>query len=67
MKPIKESGEVSLIPAIQSLINRGGKVYAVELRNEEKRIDIGNAKLYWEALDATYRLCGGERSSSTTA
>lgn len=67
VKPIKESGEVSLIPAIQSLINRGGKVYAVELRNEEKRIDIGNAKLYWEALDATYKLCGGERSSSTTA
>lgn len=67
MEPNKESGEVSLIPAIQSLINGGGKVYAVELGRGEKRIDIGNTKLYWEALDATYKLCGGERSSSTTA
>lgn len=67
VKPNEESGEVSLIPAIQSLINGGGKVYAVELSKEEKRIDIGNTKLYWEALDATYKLCGGERASSTTA
>jgi len=67
VKPIKESGEVSLIPAIQSLINGGGKVYAVELLEGEKRIDIGNTELYWEALDATYKLYGGERSSLTTA
>lgn len=67
VEPDEESGEVSLIPAIQSLIDKGGKVYAVELRRGEKRIDIGNTKLYWKALDATYKLCGGERSSSTTA
>jgi len=67
VQPDKESGEVSLIPAIQSLVNAGGKVYAVELRKEEKRIDIGNTRLYWEALDATYKLCGGEKSSPTTA
>ena len=67
VEPNKESGEVSLIPAIQSLIDEGGTVYAVELRRGEKRIDIGNTKLYWEALDATYKLCGGERSSLTTA
>jgi len=63
VEPNKESGEVSLIPAIQSLINGGGKVYAVELQREEKRIDIGNPKLYWQALNATYKLFGGERSS----
>lgn len=67
VKPDEKSGEVSLIPAIQSLINEGGRVYAVELRRGEKRIDIGNTELYWEALDATYKLCGGERPSSTTA
>ncbi len=63
VKANKESGEVSLIPAIQSLINGGGRVYAVELQKEEKRIDIGNARLYWQALDATYKLYGGARSS----
>jgi len=67
VKPNEKSGEVSLIPAIQSLINMGGRVYAVELRRGEKRIDIGNTKLYWQALDFTYKLCGGEKSSSTTA
>jgi len=67
VEPDKESGEVSLIPAIQSLIKGGGKVYAVELRRGEKRIDIGNTKLYWQALNATYKLFGGERASSTTA
>jgi len=63
VEPNKESGEASLIPAIQSLINGGGKVYAVELRKGEKRIDIGNASLYWEALNTTYKLYGGEKSS----
>ncbi|NIR87387.1 NTP transferase domain-containing protein [Candidatus Bathyarchaeota archaeon] len=67
VEPDKESGEVSLIPAIQSLIDGGGRVYAVELRRGERRIDIGNAKLYWQALDATYKLCGGRKSSLTNA
>jgi len=58
VKPDKESGEVSLIPAIQSIIDRGGKVYAVELQEEERRIDIGNAELYRQALDTTYELYG---------
>ncbi len=63
VEPDKESGEVSLIPAIQSLINGGGRVYAVELQRKEKRIDIGNPKLYWQAMNATYKLFGGEESS----
>jgi len=58
VKPDKESGEISLIPAIQSLIDMGGKVYAVELQEEERRIDIGNAELYREALDTTHQLYG---------
>jgi UTP--glucose-1-phosphate uridylyltransferase len=55
VKPLKESGEISLIPAIQALINKGGKVYAVELQPKEKRIDIGNAEKYREALNITYQ------------
>ena len=60
VKPIEKSGEVSLIPAIQSLIDRGGKVYAVELRREEKRIDIGNTDMYWKALKTTHEFYVGQ-------
>ncbi len=60
VKPNEKSGEVSLIPAIQSLINRGGKVYAVELRREEKRIDIGNTDMYWKALKTTHEFYVGQ-------
>jgi len=55
VEPLKESGEVSLIPAIQALVNKGGRVYALELQPEEKRIDIGNAEKYREALNITYK------------
>jgi UTP--glucose-1-phosphate uridylyltransferase len=55
VKPLKEGGEISLIPAIQAIINKGGKVYAVELKPEEKRIDIGNAEKYREALNITFQ------------
>jgi len=55
VKPLQKSGEISLIPAIQALINKGGKVYAVELQPNEKRIDIGNAEKYREALNITHQ------------
>lgn len=51
-----ENNEVQLTDAIQGLINRGGDVYAVELRGDEKRIDIGTPNSYWRALTATYNL-----------
>jgi len=63
VKPLKESGEISLIPAIQALINKGGKVYAVELQPEEKRIDIGSAEKYREALNITYRHYSGSKKT----
>jgi UTP--glucose-1-phosphate uridylyltransferase len=63
VKPLKESGEISLIPAIQALIKKGGKVYAVELQAEERRIDIGNAEKYREALNITYQYYGGSRKT----
>jgi UTP--glucose-1-phosphate uridylyltransferase len=60
VKPLKKSGEVSLIPAIQSLIDRGGKVYAVELHRGEKRIDIGNTDMYWKALKTSHEFYVGQ-------
>ena len=63
VKPLKESGEISLIPAIQALINKGGKVYAVELQPNEKRIDIGNAEKYREALNITHQFYSGSKKT----
>lgn len=60
VKPNEKSGEMSLIPAIQSLIDIGGKVYAVELRKGEKRIDVGNTDMYWKALKTTHEFYVGQ-------
>lgn len=54
VEPMAESGEISLIPAIQALIDKGGRVYAIELRPREKRVDIGNAQMYVETLNTSY-------------
>ena len=48
-----ESGEIQLTDAIQSLIDRGGMVYAVEL--EGKRIDMGTSEAYRNALNSTFK------------
>ncbi|NIU39183.1 NTP transferase domain-containing protein [Candidatus Bathyarchaeota archaeon] len=61
VNPLEESGEISLIPAIQALIDKGGTAYAVELKSEEKRLDIGNAEKYREALNITYKFYSGSR------
>lgn len=63
VKPLKESGEISLIPAIQALVNKGGRVYALELQPKEKRIDIGNAEKYREALNITYQYYSGSKKT----
>lgn len=54
LKPDK-SKEIQLTDAIQGLLNRGFKVYAVKLK-DGKRIDIGASERYWEALNITYKL-----------
>jgi UTP--glucose-1-phosphate uridylyltransferase len=50
-------GEIQLTDAIQSLIDDGNMVYALELR-EGKRIDLGTSETYWNALETTYELLG---------
>ena len=54
-----EAGEVQLTDAIMNLILEGGKTYAVELRADERRIDIGTPTSYWNALKETMRVSGG--------
>lgn len=48
-------GEIQLTDAIQSLIDEGSMVCAVELR-EGKRVDVGTSETYWNALETTYKL-----------
>jgi UTP--glucose-1-phosphate uridylyltransferase len=48
-------GEVQLTDAIQKLIDWGLNVYAVKLRRDHVRLDIGNPETYWEALSLSYQ------------
>jgi len=49
-----KGGEIQLTDAIQTLIERGLKVYATKLRPDEVKLDIGNPDMYWEALKTSY-------------
>lgn len=47
-------GELWLTDAIKSLIEQGGRVYAVPLSRDEVRLDVGSPELYLEALVTSY-------------
>ena len=51
-------GEIQLTDAIQKLVDEGGKVSAVLLREDELTLDIGTPKTYWEAVKASYKWSG---------
>jgi len=53
-KPGKD-GEIQLTDAIQSLVTRHRKVYAVQLKPGEVKIDIGNPETYWQALEMAHK------------
>jgi UTP--glucose-1-phosphate uridylyltransferase len=53
-KPGK-GGEIQLTDAIQSLVAAERKVYAVQLKASEVKIDIGNPETYWQALKESYK------------
>jgi UTP--glucose-1-phosphate uridylyltransferase len=55
-------GELQLTDGIQTLIDEGKKVAAVELRENEARFDIGTPETYWEALKGTFKICHQETS-----
>ncbi len=48
--PPGHGGEIQLTDALQSLIDDGGKVLGVPLRNAEKRYDVGNFESYYAAF-----------------
>jgi dTDP-glucose pyrophosphorylase len=48
------NGEIQLTTGIQKLIEEGCRVYAVELSQDEKRVDIGTPLSYWSALNSTF-------------
>jgi len=58
--PPDSNNEIQLTNAIKNLIDERLPVYALELKDGEKRIDIGTPKSYWEVLKAAKRLLAQE-------
>ena len=53
IKPDRK-GEMQLTDAIKAAIDSGEKVFAVKLRRDEKRLDVGTPHSYWNALHESY-------------
>jgi UTP--glucose-1-phosphate uridylyltransferase len=45
-----KGGEMQITDAIRLMIQEGGKVYGLRLRNDERRYDIGNFQAYFRAF-----------------
>jgi len=54
--PPGKGGEVQLTDGIGRLLDKGGRVMAVKLPEESIRLDIGDPKGLWEALEISYKL-----------
>jgi UTP--glucose-1-phosphate uridylyltransferase len=52
---IDKRGELQLTDAIQTIINDGGTVGALEMNEEEIWLDIGTPRTYMEALNLSYK------------
>ena len=52
-KPDKK-GEVQLTDAIKAAVDGGERVFAVKLREDEERLDVGTPRNYWNALRESY-------------
>jgi len=50
-----EKGEIQLTTAIKMLVDNGGEVYAVKLKPDERRLDVGTPNNYWKALYESYQ------------
>jgi len=53
--PPGKGGEIQLTDAIQRLIDWGLNVYAMKLKKDQIRLDIGSPETYWEALSLSYK------------
>jgi UTP--glucose-1-phosphate uridylyltransferase len=51
---VGKNEEIELTHAIRNLVEKNGKVYAVELGSDETRIDVGTPESYRAALEATF-------------
>jgi UTP--glucose-1-phosphate uridylyltransferase len=57
IKSVNPSGnEIQLTDAISDLIDQGCRVYGLELKRGEKRIDIGTPESYWTVLKTMQKL-----------
>jgi UTP--glucose-1-phosphate uridylyltransferase len=54
-------GELQLTDAIQTVIDNGGNVGALALKNDDIRLDIGTPENYLEALVSSHRFSNGFR------
>ncbi|MCX8193414.1 MAG: sugar phosphate nucleotidyltransferase, partial [Nitrososphaeria archaeon] len=54
--PPGRGGELQLTDGIGCLIERGRRVMAVRLPEHIHRLDVGNPKTFWEALEISYKL-----------
>ena len=57
-----KGGEMQLTDGIQTLIDWGLKVYAIQLNSDEVRLDIGNPQTYWEALILSHEHATGNKA-----
>ncbi len=49
------NGEIQLTDAIQKLVEKGLKVYAIKLDKSYTHLDIGSPERYWEALELSHK------------
>jgi len=56
-------GEIQLTDAVQILIESGSRVYAIKLKPEEVRLDVGTPETYWEALQISHEYAMTEKPS----
>jgi UTP--glucose-1-phosphate uridylyltransferase len=49
------SGEIQLTDGIQKIIDKGLKVQAIKLKDDEMRLDVGTPETYWEAITLSHK------------
>ena len=54
--PPGKGGEIQLTDGISKLLEKGGRVMAVELPSDSPRLDIGSPEALWEAVEISYKV-----------
>lgn len=53
-------GEIQLTDGIQKIIDKGLKVQAIKLKDDEIRLDVGTPETYWEAITTSHTHSQGQ-------